>query len=52
VNPAAVLALLADLYQQIQALAADNERLRTELAVRPATYPDVTTTTPEHPGGP
>jgi cell division septum initiation protein DivIVA len=31
VNPGAVLALLADLYSQIQALAADNERLRAEL---------------------
>lgn len=36
VNPAAILALLSDLYEQIAALQAENDRLRQQLAGAPA----------------
>ena len=35
-NPAAILALLSDLYAQVSALTQENEALRTSLAEQPA----------------
>lgn len=34
-NPAAILALIGDLYSQVAALTAENQQLRTQLAAEP-----------------